>query len=137
MKLLLTIITYTLLLVNGLGALFGGYHLISHPDGSSLQMPLSMLATTPFTNFLIPGVILFVANGLFSMAVLSSLLLKKRYSALLIIGQGVVLFSWICIQVVLIRGVHALHFIFGGIGLALITCGSYFNKTLASQVHFD
>lgn len=123
MKSFLSIFSGILLLFNGIGALFGGYHLIAHPDGSSLQMPLSMLATTPFTDFLIPGIILFVANGVSSLAVFTTLVVKYKNSALLISAQGIILAGWILIQVLLIQGVHALHFIFGGVGLLLIICG--------------
>lgn len=82
-----------------------------------------MLATTPFTDFLIPGIILFVANGVFCMAVFFALVLKYKHSALLIVAQGAILTGWIVIQVILIQGVHALHFIFGGVGCLLIICG--------------
>ncbi len=35
MKTLLIVVSILLLLLNGIGALYGGYHLITHPDGSS------------------------------------------------------------------------------------------------------
>jgi hypothetical protein len=47
-----------------IGALFGGGVLIISPDGSILSMPLSMLENSPFNNFLIPGLILFVGLGM-------------------------------------------------------------------------
>ena len=65
-----------LLLFNGVGALFGGWSLIVHPDGSGLQLSMDWLRHTPFPDYLIPGVILFIANGLFSVYVFMSILLK-------------------------------------------------------------
>jgi hypothetical protein len=114
------ILAIALLLFNGLGALYGGGNLIMYPDGSGFRMPLSLLAHTPFHDFLIPGIILFVANGMSSIAVCAALLLNARYSWLLVMAQGVVLVGWIVIQVILIQGVGFLHFLFGFVGLALI-----------------
>jgi hypothetical protein len=120
MKKWLNILAITLLLINGLGALYGGGNLIMYPDGSGFGMPLSMLAHTPFHNFLIPGIILFVANGLSSILVCAVLLLNVRYAWWLVMAQGAVLVGWIVIQVILIQGVGFLHLLFGGIGVALI-----------------
>ncbi|MBX2946201.1 MAG: hypothetical protein KF725_10230 [Cyclobacteriaceae bacterium] len=63
------ILIISLLLFNGISACFGGYRLISKPDGSGLDMPVSFLEHTPFSNYLIPGIVLFVANGLLSLVV--------------------------------------------------------------------
>jgi hypothetical protein len=43
-----------------------------HPDGSSIEMSLDWLQHTPFQDYLIPGIILFIANGLFSIFVFIS-----------------------------------------------------------------
>ncbi len=48
----------------GIGALFGGGVLIISPSGKLMGMPLSMLANSPFKDFLIPGIILFSVLGL-------------------------------------------------------------------------
>ncbi|WP_353484330.1 hypothetical protein [Haliscomenobacter sp.] len=66
----------------GLGAIGGGGALIVSPSGKLLGgLPLSILARSPFENFLIPGMILFTVLGLFpSLLVLA--LLKKPNSRL-------------------------------------------------------
>ena len=48
----------------GLGAIFGGGVLIISPSGELFGMPLSMLANSPFNNFLVPGIILFTVLGI-------------------------------------------------------------------------
>ena len=48
----------------GVGALFGGGVLIVSPSGKLFGMPLSLLDNSPFTDFLIPGLILFIVLGL-------------------------------------------------------------------------
>src|ERR1700675_1064190 len=48
----------------GLGALFGGGAFILGPDGHLLGMPTKLLAGSPFTSYLIPGIILFTFIGI-------------------------------------------------------------------------
>lgn len=48
-----------LLFIQGVMALLGGYKLIKDPSGSLIGMPITMLAHSPFSNFLIPGIVLF------------------------------------------------------------------------------
>jgi hypothetical protein len=65
----------------GVGAVFGGALLIVSPSGKLLGMPLSMLDKSPFTDFLIPGLILFVVLGLAPCGLVFALL-KKPVSAM-------------------------------------------------------
>jgi len=60
----LIFILIVLLGLLSIGALFGGGALIISPDGALLQMPLSVLDSAPFKNFLIPGLILFTILGI-------------------------------------------------------------------------
>jgi len=48
----------------GVGAMFGVGALIISPSGELLGMPLSMIKDSPFSNFLIPAIFLFVVLGL-------------------------------------------------------------------------
>jgi len=66
----------------GLGAIGGGGALIVSPSGKLLGgLPLSILARSPFEDFLIPGIILFTVLGLFP-SLLVVALLKKTNSRL-------------------------------------------------------
>jgi hypothetical protein len=66
-----------LLLFLGVGALGGGALLIILPTGKLLGgLPLSILDHSPFNDFLIPGIILFLVLGLFP-CLLAVALLKK------------------------------------------------------------
>jgi hypothetical protein len=65
-----------------LSAIGGGAALIISPSGKLLGgLPLSILKNSPFTDFLIPGIILFVVLGLFP-ALLLFALRNKTSSAL-------------------------------------------------------
>lgn len=117
------VIISILLLFNSAGALYGGSELIFNPDGSSLQLPLKLLEHTPFQDYFIPGIILFVANGLFGIYVFTMLILNTRHHSLLVIAQGAILLGWIIIQILLIQIIYYLHIILGLTGLILMTLG--------------
>lgn len=123
MKLLLTIVAAALLLFNGIGALYGGWSLMAYPDGSNLQMPIEWLERTPFSDFLIPGIILFIANGLCSIFVFVALLFQHKKSPLLVMAQGVILMGWIVVQILLVQKYHPLQLILGTVGVALLVTG--------------
>lgn len=123
MSAIITILSAALLIFNALGALYGGGSFMLYPDGSGLQMPLSYLEHTPFRNFFIPGLILFVANGLLSTVALATYWLHRPAYPLWVLAQGAILAGWILCQIALIRIVVELHYIMGGTGLALMLCG--------------
>lgn len=112
------------LLFNALGALAGGFLLMYAPEGSMLRIPLSYLAHSPFPNYFIPGLILFVFNGLLSIVVTFLTLVRQKDFAVFIFIQGVVLSGWIFIQIVMMQGLHFQHVILGGIGLFLMWAGN-------------
>ncbi len=69
-----------LLLFLGAGAMGGGALLIISPSGKLLGgLPLSILDHSPFSNFFIPGIILFVVLGL-SPCLLAMALIKRPES---------------------------------------------------------
>ena len=62
----------------GLSAIGGGGALIISPSGKLLGgLPLSILDHSPFNDFLIPGIILFVILGVFPILIIVALLQKK------------------------------------------------------------
>jgi hypothetical protein len=122
MKILRSVVV-VLLLLNSTGALFGGWNLMTHPAGDAMGLPLSYLAFSPFSDYFFPGLILFVGNGIFSAIVLAAFYLDYRFAARLITAQGAALVGWIVIQMLMIRVIFYLQFVFVGVGLALIFCG--------------
>ncbi|MBP6532219.1 MAG: hypothetical protein KA285_02990 [Bacteroidia bacterium] len=119
----LKILASFLLLFNGIGAIYGGGNLILHPDGSSLGITTEWLQYSPFNNFLIPGIILFIVNGLFSLFVFITVISNSRISSTLILAEGLLLCGWILIQMILLREVNFLHITMGIVGMLLITIG--------------
>ncbi len=123
MKRFLNVIAAVLLLFNGIGALYGGGSLLFWPDGSNLQLPQNWLERTPFSSFFIPGLILFVANGLFSLFVFTALIRKHKQASLLVMAQGIILIGWIVVQILLVQKYHPLQLIMGIVGIALLATG--------------
>jgi hypothetical protein len=118
------VIAIILLLVNAISALLGGWGLMSDPSGESLEMPLRFLEHSPFENFLVPGIILFITNGLFSLIFAVMALLKFMNYSWLVIFQGFILVIWLIIQIIMIREFYApLQVLYFCVGLLLIATG--------------
>lgn len=102
----------------GIGALFGGLLAIMNPGGVDFGMPADeFLVNSPFKDFLIPGIFLFVALGLGNL--IGFILLKGdiKYNSQFSIALGLILGMWIVIQCYVLSGVAALHIIFFVIGI--------------------
>jgi hypothetical protein len=112
-----------LLLFNGLAALYGGLILVVSPGGRDLGLSLALLKDTPFDSFLIPGIVLFISNGLASVFVLSAILSQNKQWAGWVVLQGCILITWILVQMALIRTANMLHAVLGTVGVLLIVIG--------------
>ena len=111
--------TVGLLVLLGIGALGGGIALVARPDGSILQMPTSLLAGSPFPDFLVPGLILGGLFGLGSLAVAILGLRSVRLAPFLAFAIGCGQTIWIVVEVAIIRGLSFVHVIYFGIGLVI------------------
>lgn len=128
MKKLLLFFTILLLLFNGSGALFGGWSLMTDSSGKALGLELAFLDHSPFNNYFIPGVVLFVCNGVFSFIVIAAIFFRSSYYSRLIAAQGVILAGWLIIQILLIQIIYYLHFVLGATAIGLIICGLLLDK---------
>lgn len=73
-------ILISLLLFLGLSAIGGGFLLIISPSGKMIGgLPLSILEHSPFSDFLIPGVILFIILELAPCLISIALIKKPAY----------------------------------------------------------
>lgn len=128
MRLIIKATVAFLLLFNGIGAVYGGLNLMLHPDGSSLGLGLNWLKHSPFNNYLVPGIVLFISNGLFSLFIFYRLLRNAGAYPLLVMLQGMILEGWIIIEMVLMRTVHFLHIILGAADMLLLIGGYILNR---------
>lgn len=97
----LRLVAVALLFFLGISALFGSYQLIIDPTGKSLQMPLGLLKPTPFENYLIPGILLFLTNGI-PVILIGFISIKKiDHYEYFIILQGGILFMWLNAELII------------------------------------
>jgi hypothetical protein len=100
-------------------ATISGLVIISNPGGATMGLALSVLDTTPFKNFLIPGIILITVGVINTIAMFFNMQRHiNRYNWA--IGGGVIISGWIIVQMILIQTLHWLQFIYLGTGLLII-----------------
>lgn len=105
-------------LVAGFSGVIGGRELIADPSGSGLDMPVHWLADTPFSDYLIPGIVLFVLVGLASLIGATITFYKQRHAGLIAVGLGAVLMVWIIVQILMVgyrSYLQPLYFSFGAL----------------------
>lgn len=117
-----------LLAFNGIGALYGGGMLIYDPSGAMLGLPKETLKHSPFSDFFLPGLILFVILGLGSIVTCIVAIMKTQGYPFLTIFIGFALSIWISVQMLMLQGVHWAHILYGLIGIALILLGIVLRK---------
>lgn len=127
------IATIVLLFLLGFSALFGAAGMISDPSGESIQLPAEMLDSTPFNNFLIPGVLLGIFNGLLSLVIAVLVIAKVRLNEWMVIFQGCVLVVWLTVE--LLMGIYypAMTLLYYAVGTLLIILGLYRLKRQKTQ----
>jgi hypothetical protein len=107
----------------GVSAIAGSLPLMVDPSGALMHMPLTLLRFSPFHTFLIPGIILLLANGVLSLLVAFAVVGKWRGYGWMIAFQGCVVAGWITVEVLLLREVVWLHALYVTVGLVLIVLG--------------
>jgi hypothetical protein len=117
------ILAVGLLLFNALGAIYGGVLLIADPTGESLHLPTQLLRHSIFQSYLIPGIILVIFNGVFSLIVAFLTILKHRQHPKLIMYQGIILAGWLMVQINILQLVDVLHYIMATVAILLTICG--------------
>ena len=123
-----------LLVILGSGALFGGCVLIISPSGELFGMPLSMLKNSPFSNFLIPGIILFSILGLAPAVLVFALIKRPKYKLAELLNFytdmywawtysiyiAFALIIWIQLEMTFLSAVHWSHTLYMFLAIALI-----------------
>lgn len=117
-----------------IGALFGGLAFVIRPDGSIYQLPVELLANSPFKDYMLPGIILLILFGIFPVLVIYGLIKKPEnkylnklnlindyhYSWTFAVYTGIALIIWINIQTLILNAVDILHTIYSTLGIFII-----------------
>ncbi|MBC8471248.1 MAG: hypothetical protein H8D56_17440 [Planctomycetes bacterium] len=106
----------------GLCGVAGGFGLVTEPSGSNLGFLVEWLSKSPFSDYLIPGLVLLVVIGVGSLGEGVLSLLGYRYAGEIAVVLGAFLMIWIAAQVCwigLIVWLQPLFFCFGVLELVL------------------
>jgi uncharacterized BrkB/YihY/UPF0761 family membrane protein len=92
---LLSWVLFALLVLQALGGLAGGGALAARPDGSLLKMPLSYIQGSPFPDYRVPGLLLFLVLGVFPLVVAIGLLRRRPWAwfGAFAVGCGLIIFE--------------------------------------------
>ncbi len=117
MKKIIFISLYIIQFFVGIGAAICGMAMIVLPSGTFLELPPDMLAGSPFNSFLIPGIILFLVNGVGQ--IVAGLLTIRRNPMAGYVGAvfGLGLMIWIFVQVNMIGGRNIIQYGYFFIGV--------------------
>jgi hypothetical protein len=118
----------------GVGAIVGAVPMILWPLQTQWNLiPVSVLQYSPFHSFLVPGIILLVANGLMALWVLSTVVARGPLHGLWTAFQGCVLLGWLVVECWMIRAVGGAHYFYALIAMALIVSGFAMRRSAAPQ----
>lgn len=117
MKRLLSTVQGIIQILVAASAIVSGLMLILYPSGELLQVPLGMLKGSPFSDFLIPGIILFFVNGIGQL--IAGIITLRRHPQAALVGVvfGIGLMIWIFVQVNMIGGGHILQYSYFFVGV--------------------
>ena len=123
-----------LVFFQGISGLMGGVLILLDPSGVYLHLPPEFLDKTPFSNYLIPGLILLIVLGLYPLMVFYMLIKDPQWQVFSFINfshhqkdswtatvyLGIVLLGWIIIQVLLIGYQSYLQPFYLGVGVLIL-----------------
>ena len=95
-------ILMVLLLIQGLGGLAGGLSLTLRPDGSIMKMPVSYLEGSPFSDFLIPGLVLLLVLGVLPLVAVGGLWMRRSWAWYAAFAVGCGLMVWILVEITIV-----------------------------------
>jgi menaquinone-dependent protoporphyrinogen oxidase len=101
-------------------AIAGGLAFVARPDGTLLRAPLELLEHTPFSSFLVPGLLLLLIVG-GSSAVAGVLEARRhRLAGVVAFGAGISLLVWTAAEMILLRTANWLQFGYLGVAAAIL-----------------
>lgn len=116
-----------LLFLLGFGAVIFGPILMISTDGSLIKMPLSIIDGSPFPNFFIPGLLLFLLNGVYPLCVAYALwrlpawrwpdainpFKSMHWSWAGSLASGIILIIWLTVQIIWVdyAFIHTIYYV--------------------------
>jgi hypothetical protein len=111
----------------GVGAVGGGLALMAGPNGEILPIPVSALSGSPFSNYWVPGMILFTILGIGPLG--AAVLAWQRHPAapLLTFAVGGALLIWLIVEIAIVGYTNnpplQAWYLVLGVGISLVGVG--------------
>lgn len=118
-------ISILLLFMLGVTAMFGGAGLVIDPSGKRMGLSLDLLQNTFFSDYKLPGIVLFFMLGVLGMSAAFLGVVRHKYFPMVVLYEGIILTIWIMTQIYVLPAMHMLQVIYGLIGLTLILLGNF------------
>lgn len=121
--------TALLLSLVSLGAVVGGIMLIVEPTGKTLDLSLNLLAESPFSDYLLPGIMLLAVFGVLGMGGAFLVFKNHRFAGLATILLGAALVIWISAEVYWFGWESWLLPVFMTVGVVEVILGVFIEAT--------
>jgi len=110
-----------------IGAFYGGGSMVADPMGHPMGMQLATeMRGMRFGSYLVPGIVLLLANGVLPAAVAVGALFGRRWAVRGHMLAGMVLTGWTAVEVLMLGWISFLQPLMLGIGIALFAIGSVY-----------
>jgi hypothetical protein len=111
-----------------LGAIGGAAFMLAAPDGHLMQWDTTMLAGSPFDDFLVPGLILGVLFGLGSLATIALGLRGSPVAPFIGFAIGCAQMIWITVELAILGELSFLHPLMFGTGLLIAVASARWGR---------
>jgi hypothetical protein len=111
-----------LLLFQGISGLAGGLGLMLDPSGEGLGLSMTLLEGSPFPDYLVPGLVLFIVLGMAPMVVARGVWvgLQASWIGALVVGGALVIWITVQIRTIGYQPRPPLQALFGSLGLVIL-----------------
>jgi hypothetical protein len=111
----------TLLFVVAITAIAGGGALVGAPRGTLMHADLALLAHSPFSTFLVPGLLLLGVIGIGHLVAAVLVVRRSRVANHAAFAAGIALLVWIVAELALIRAFQFLQLVYLALAVAIVT----------------
>jgi hypothetical protein len=110
------------LTLQGLSGIAGGVGLTLDPTGASVSIPLEWLEGSPFSDYLVPGLVLLVVLGVGPLVVAYGVWTERKWAWAASIFVGLSLLIWLGVEIAVVgyQAEPPLQLIYGIVALAIL-----------------
>ena len=133
-SLLSRILLFVLLTALTLGGFYGGAGFLVDPTGQNMKIPLSLLASSPFKDYLVPGILIFIIFFLLPILILIGLFFRtdsrwiswlniysdQHWSWTFSLYEAIILIIWMDIQIMMIGCGYTIQHVYLLLGVAIL-----------------